>query len=237
MKRFYKDASASAAADGNYTVLLDGKAVKTPTRAMLTLPNLTLADAVAEEWRAQGKELKTESMPLTRLAFAAIDVVTPEREQIARQILKYARSDLLSYRAENPPELVARQAHAWDPLLDWAAETYGARLKVGSGIRHVRQPAEAIAALEEAIARYDEFQLAALHTASTITGSLILALALAEEEATAEEAFAAATLDETFQAEKWGIDAEAEQRRQRLLSELSATERFLRLLEAFGEAA
>jgi chaperone required for assembly of F1-ATPase len=237
MKRFYKDAAASAAADGNYTVLLDGKVVKTPKRAMLTLPNLALANAMAEEWRAQGEELKTESMPLTRLAFAAIDAVTPEREQIARQILKYAHSDLLSYRAENPPELVARQARIWDPLLDWAAETYGARLNVSSGIRHVRQPAEAIAALEEAIARYDEFELAALLTATTIIGSLIVALALAEEEATADEAFAAATLDETFQAEKWGVDAEAERRRQRLLSELTAAARFLRLLEEFGEVA
>ena len=231
MKRFYKDASASAAADGNYTVLLDGKAVKTPTRAMLALPNLALAEAVAEEWRTQGEELKTESMPLTRLTFAAIDVVTPKREGIAQQILKYAHSDLLSYRAENPPELVMRQAHAWDPLLDWAAETYGAWLRVVSGIKHVAQPAESIAALEEAIARYDEFELAALRTVTTITGSLILALALAEENVTAEEAFAAATLDETFQVEKWGVDAEAEQRGHRLLAELTSADRFLRLLD------
>lgn len=230
MKRFYKDVSASAAADGGYTVLLDGKAVKTPKRAMLTLPNLPLAEAIAEEWRRQGEELKTEDMPLTRLAFAAIDVVTPSRAQIAEQVLKYAQNDLLSYRAENSPELVARQAHIWDTLLDWAAETYGARLKVGAGIRHVVQPAEAIAELQQAIARYDEFELAALHTATTITGSLILALALAEEKVSAGEAFAAATLDETFQAEKWGRDADAEQRRERLLSELTAAKTFMRLL-------
>src|SRR5690348_7292541 len=188
MKRFYKDASASAAADGGYTVLLDGKAVRTPKRAMLSLPSLPLADAIAEEWRMQGESLDTQSMPLTRLAFAAIDVVTPERERIAAQILKYAETDLLCYRAELPPDLVARQAQAWNPLLDWAAETYGARLKVGSGIRHVQQPSEAIAELQQALTRYDEFELAALHTATTITGSLILALALAEEEVTTDEA-------------------------------------------------
>jgi len=231
MKRFYKDAAASAAADAGYTVLLDGKAVNTPKRVMLTLPNLPLADAIAEEWRAQGEELKTETMALTRLAFAALDVVTRERKQIAQQLLKYAHNDLLCYRAEDPQELVARQAHAWDPLLDWAAETYGARLKVGFGIKHVAQPAEAIAELEQAISRYNEFELAALHTATTITGSLILALALAEEEVSGHEAFAAATVDEAFQAEKWGIDTEAENRRQRLLLELIAAERFLRLLE------
>ena len=232
MKRFYKDASASAAADGGYTVLLDGKAVKTPKRAMLSLPNLPLAEAIAEEWAAQKEDVNPQTMPLTRLAFAALDVVTPERERVSAQVLKYAETDLLCYRAEDPPELVARQAHTWDPLLNWAAEVYGARLKVCFGIRHVPQPPEAIAELEQAVTRYDEFELAALHTATAITGSLVLALALAEEEVNAEEAFAAASLDETFQAEKWGRDAEAEKRRQRLLSDLIATERFLRLLEA-----
>ena len=230
MKRFYKDVSTSAAADGGYTVLLDGKAVKTPKRAMLSLPTVPLADAIAAEWRAQEENVDPQTMPLTRLSFAALDVVTPERERVAAQVLKYAQTDLLCYRGEDPPELVARQAHTWDPLLDWAAETYGARLKVASRIKHVPQPPEALAELEQAVTRYDEFELAALHTATTITGSLILALALAEEEVSVEEAFAAATLDETFQAEKWGRDAEAEKRRQRLLSELTVAERFLRLL-------
>ncbi|MBV9063295.1 MAG: ATPase [Alphaproteobacteria bacterium] len=230
MKRFYKDVSASAAADGGYTVLLDAKAVKTPRRAILSLPNLPLAEAIAMEWRGQRERIDVQTMPLTRLAFAALDVATPEREEIEQQILKYGGNDLLCYRAEDPPELVARQAHAWDPLLEWAAGTYGARLNVGCGIKHVPQPPGAIAELRAAVARCDEFELAALHTATTITGSVILALALAEERVSAGEAFAAATLDETFQAEKWGIDAEAEQRRRRLLAELTATERFLRLL-------
>ncbi|MFL5238253.1 MAG: ATP12 family chaperone protein [Rhizomicrobium sp.] len=231
MKRFYKGVAASASPDGGYTVLLDGKAVKTPKRALLSLPNLALAEAVAEEWRGQGETLDTQTMPLTRLAFAAIDVVTPERAEIAAQILNYAQSDLLCYRAEDPPDLTARQARIWDPLLDWAAETYGARLKVGAGIKHVQQPPDAIAELKQAISRYDEFELAALHTATTITGSVILALALAEEAVNADEAFAAATLDETFQAEKWGRDTEAEERRQHLLSELTSAQSFVQLVE------
>jgi chaperone required for assembly of F1-ATPase len=232
VKRFYKQAIASGSPDGCYAVLLDGKAVKTPKRALLSLPNLALAKAIAREWREQGDKIDPRTMPLTRLAYAAVDVVTAEREAVAEQLLKYAEHDLLCYRAEEPPELASRQAQAWDPLLDWTAETYGARLNIGSGIRHVTQTSEAIDALREAIARHDEFELAALHTATSITGSLILALALAEGEVSAEKAFGAATLDETFQAEKWGIDAEAEQRRGQLLAELAAAERFLRLLGA-----
>jgi chaperone required for assembly of F1-ATPase len=231
MKRFYKNVAVSATPDGGYTVLFDGKAVKTPKRAMLSLPKLPLAEAIAEEWRGQGETIDPQTMPLTRLAFAAIDVVMPKREQIAQQILRHAESDLLCYRAEDPPELVTRQAHAWDPLLDWAAETYRARLRVGFGIRPVPQPSDALAELEQAIARFDGFELAALRTATTLTGSLILALALAEGKVTVEEAFAAATLDETFQAEKWGREPEAERRRQRLFAELAAADRFLRLLE------
>jgi chaperone required for assembly of F1-ATPase len=232
MKRFYEDAIASASPDGSYTVLLDRKAVKTPRRATLSLSNLAVAEAIAEEWRAQDETIDPQTMPLTRLAFAAIDVVTPERESVALQTLEYAKHDLVCYRAEEPPDLVSRQAHRWDPLLDWTAQTYGARLKLAFGIKPVPQPPDVIEELRQAIARYDEFELAALHAATTITGSLILALALAEENVTADEAFAAATLDETFQAEKWGTDAEAEQRRQRLFAELAAADRFLRLLEA-----
>jgi chaperone required for assembly of F1-ATPase len=233
MKRFYKEVSVSASRGnlGGFIVLLDGKPVKTPKRVILNLPNLPLAEAIAEEWRQQGDTLDTQKMPLTRLAFAALDVVTPDRAHVTSDILKYAKSDLLCYRAENPPELVARQANTWDPLLDWAAEMYGARLNAGSGIRHVSRPAEALVGLETAVSRYDEFELAALHTATTVTGSLILALALAEEELDAGEAFDAAMLEERFQFEKWGIDAEAEQRRRGLLLELTAAERFLRLLD------
>lgn len=232
MKRCYKEAAVSHSPAGSYRVLLDGKAIKTPRRALISLPNLSLAEAIAAEWREQGDEIDPRIMPLTRLAYAAIDVVMAERTQVTQQMLNYAEHDLLCYRAEEPPELVARQARVWGPLLDWAAETYGARLNLGFGIRHAAQPPEAIAALDQTISHYDEFELAALHTATTISGSLILAVALADKEVNAEGAFAAATLDETFQAEKWGQDAEAEKRRGQLFAELTAVERFLRLLDA-----
>jgi chaperone required for assembly of F1-ATPase len=230
MKRFYKQVSASAAPDGGYTVLLDGTLVKTPKRASLELPNLPLAEAVAEEWRGQGETIDPRFMPLTRLAFAAIDTVARDRARVAEQVLSFGRSDLLCYRAEAPAELVARQAAAWAPLLDWLAETHGARLSVASGITFIEQPADALLALEQAIWSHGDFALAGLHAAATITGSLVLALALSGARLSAEEAFALAMLDEDFQAQKWGRDGEAEQHRARSLADLTATERFLRLL-------
>jgi chaperone required for assembly of F1-ATPase len=231
MKRFYKRVSTSAAPDGGYTVLLDDKPIKTPARATLILPPKALAEAVAEEWRGQGETIDPRSMLLTRLAFAAIDTVSQDRARAAEQVLRFGRSDLLCYRAEAPPELVARQTAAWDPLLDWLAEECGARLLSGSGIAFIEQPADALLALEKAGRHHDDFTLAGLHAAATITGSLVLALALSSGRVSAAEAFALAMLDEDFQAEKWGRDAEAEQRRARLLSELSAAERWLRLLD------
>lgn len=231
MKRFYKQVSVAAVRDGGHTVLLDGKPVKTPKRATLTLPSQTLAEAVAEEWRGQGENIDPQTMPLTRLAFAAIDTVAQDRARVAEQVLRFGGSDLVCYRAEAPPELVARQAAAWDPLLDWLAEMHGARPSAGAGISFIEQPPDALLALEQAIWRHDDFVLAGLHSAATITGSLVLALALSGARVSAAEAFALAMLDEDFQAEKWGRDAEAEARHARLLSELSAAERFLRLLE------
>jgi chaperone required for assembly of F1-ATPase len=230
MKRFYKEVTASAAADGGWAVLLDGKPVKTPQRALLKLPNLSLAEAMAEEWRGQGETIDPRSMPLTRLAFAAIDSVALDRARVAEQVLRFGKSDLLCYRAEAPPELVARQTVAWDPQLDWLAATHGARLSTGSGIAFIEQPSDALLALEQAVWKHDDFALAALHAAATITGSLALALAVAEAWLSAEDAFALATIDETFQAEKWGRDPEEEVRRARLLSDLSAAARLLRLV-------
>lgn len=231
MKRFYKEVSASAAADGGHAMLLDGKPVKTPQRALLKLPNLPLAEAIADEWRGQGETIDPRSMPLTRLAFAAIDTVSANRGSVAEQVLRFGKSDLLCYRAEAPPELVARQTAAWDPLLDWLAETHGARLSTGAGIAFIEQPPDALLALEQAVWRHDDLALAGLHSAATITGSLVLALALSSARVTAADALALAMLDEDFQAEKWSRDPEEEMRRARLLCSLSTADRFLRLLE------
>ncbi|HEY2033592.1 MAG TPA: ATP12 family protein [Rhizomicrobium sp.] len=229
MKRFYKDVSI-AEENSSFRVLLDGRTLKTQAKATLAMPTRTLAEAVAEEWRAQGEDIDPPNMFLTRLCFAAIDGVKADRAKVADHALSYGASDLLCYRAEYPEELHERQAATWDPLLDWAAQRHGARLKVAHGIVFHEQPTKALAGLQEAIDAQDDFALAALHNAATITGSLVIALALVDGHLTAEEAFSAATLDDAFQSEKWGTDEEAQLRLKRLAAELSAAERFLRLL-------
>lgn len=234
MKRFYKDVSVKEEG-GAYRVLLDGRTLKTQAKATLELPTRALAEAVAREWAAQGEDIDPPNMFLTRLAFASIDGARADRKRVADHALSFGRTDLLSYRAEHPDELVVRQAHAWDPLLAWAEERYGARLNIAAGITFTEQPAESLAVLERAIATMDDYRLGALHTAATITGSLVLALALVEGRLTAGNAFAAATLDEAFQSERWGADEEAEARLKRLSAELSATERFLQLLSLSPE--
>lgn len=229
MKRFYKDVSV-AEEGGAHRVLLDGRILKTQSKSVVALPSASLAEAVAEEWRAQGESIDPPTMFLTRLTFAAIDGVQADRRKVADHALSFGRTDLLCYRAEYPDELVARQARVWNPLLDWAGKRFGAKLKLANGIGFKEQSPESILALERAIAETDDFKLAALHTAAMITGSLVLALAVAEGHLNAERAFAAATLDETFQSEKWGTDEEAQARLERLSAELSAAERFLKLL-------
>jgi chaperone required for assembly of F1-ATPase len=225
MKRFYKGA---AAGEGN-TVRLDGKPLRTPGGAALALPTSALADAVAEEWRAQGETVEPARMPLTRLANTAIDGVTPRREAVIAEILAFAHHDHLCYRADQPAELARRQSEAWDPLLDWAAGRFGARLATGTGIASIALPEEAIAAFGRALETRDAFALASLHVAASILGSLVLGLALAEGRLDAETAFALSQLDERYQAEKWGLDAEAEARAVNLAKELDAAARFMDL--------
>lgn len=226
--KFYKTVAVGEEG-GTFVVRLDSRPVKTPARALLALPTLELAEAVAEEWRAQEEILDPATMPLTRLAYAAIDTAPQHHARIADEIVGYGGSDLLCYRAEAPQVLVARQAEAWNPLLDWAAERFGARLAIGAGITYIEQSKESREAFAAAVATRDDFTLVALHGAASLTGSLVLALALVEERLSAEEAFALSRLDETFQSEAWGRDAEADARAARLGQELAAIERFLRL--------
>lgn len=225
MKRFYKDVTVS---DAPYQILLDGRVVKTPMKVALALPNRALAEAVAAEWRGQGEELDPDTMPLTKFANTAIDRVGAMRADVVDQILAYA-NDLLCYRASAPKELVARQAAEWDPLLAWAKERYGAELTVQTGIVHFNHSDEAYAALRQAVEAFDPFLLAALHTTASILGSLVLALALADGRIDAETAYALSTLDERYQVEHWGTDAEAEARAAGLLEEIQTAERFMRL--------
>lgn len=211
MKRFWT--SAQAVADGTgWSIRLDGRPVRTPARAVLTVPGRALAEAIAAEWTAQGETLDPRTMPMTGFANAMLDRVLPALGDFRGQIAAYADSDLLCYRAEGPEALVARQAAAWDPLLDWARTRHGAAFIVTAGIIPVDQPAASLAALRGAVEALDPWLLAGAATLTQIGGTLVGTLALLGGAAEAEALFEAASLDERWQAEQWGADAEAEAR-------------------------
>ena len=229
MKRFYKEAAAVAANQG-WSIELDGRPIKTPARQPLAAPTRGLAEAIADEWRAQGDSIDPRSMPLTGLANAAIDRVAPDPAAFARDLARYGEGDLLCYRADHPADLVARQAETWDRLLGWARGRYDVAFEIVTGIIHRPQPPATVARLAEAVAARDAFALAGLSPLVTIGGSLVIALALAEGAIEAEPAFDAAHLDELFQAEQWGEDALALEAREARRRDFNAAARFLSLL-------
>ncbi|MFY8094488.1 MAG: ATP12 family chaperone protein [Niveispirillum sp.] len=229
MKRFYKQVE-TVAADGGFTLTLDGKPVRTPAKLPLVVPTRALAEAMAAEWAAQGEEVKPSTMPLTQLASTSIDGVRGRLDAVAEASAVYGESELVCYRADEPDELVQRQATLWNPLLDWAARRHDAHLLVTSGILHKPQPAGALKALRAAVDQLDEWHLTALQNTIGITGSMLVSLALVDRHLTAEQAFDLAQLDETFQIEKWGEDWEAADRRAIQRADLAHTVRFLDLL-------
>jgi chaperone required for assembly of F1-ATPase len=238
-KRFYKSASVGEA-EGGYAVLLDGRTVKTPARRTVTTPSSPLTAALAAEWAAQGERLSPSSMPLTRIVNSAIDGVAERLEEVAADVAKYAGSDVVSYRADEPERLAAAQAEAWDPLLAFARERLGAELTATVGVTFRAQSTEAMAAVADAVRAYAgegpeaPFRLAALHTMTTLTGSCLIALAVALGEMDAEAAWAAAHVDEDHQIRAWGVDEEAMARRARRFEEMKAA---ARIAEFFGGAA
>ena len=228
MKRFYKTVDIAPGEQG-IEVHLDGRPVRTPAKRMLRLPTAGLARAVAEEWSAQEDEIDARSMHLTRLANSAIDRVADHRAAVVGEVAGYAGTDLVCYRADEPEALAGRQREAWDPLVSWVDIRHGAALEITTGILPVAQPDEALARLHEAVAAYDDFALAGLHMVASATGSLVLALATAEGEIDAEEAWRRSLVDETFQIEEWGEDEEATRRRAALREEIGAAAHFLAL--------
>lgn len=229
IKRFYKAAGIAAQDDG-FAVTLDGRAVRTPAGQPLRLPTRALAKAVAAEWQAQGDNVEPDTMPLMQLGATALDRVAAHREAIIDELLRFAASDLLCYRAEEPAELVERQRLVWQPLLDWAAAHHGAALLVTSGVMPVTQPVEALTALRRPVAALDDWRLTALQAMTAATGSLLLGLALLDGRLDADHGFAAAQLDELYQSELWGDDPEAESRRSRLHADIAAAARLVVLL-------
>jgi len=229
MKRFYK--TAAAGVDGPpHPLLLDGKPVLTPQSQRLALPTRELAEALAEEWQSQDKELVPAKMPLTRLAHGAIDLVAPDPSRAIDEITAYAGGDLLCYRADSPVALAARQAKLFDPILAWAADHLGSGFVKVVGVMPRNQPDETLTAVSRRLAAEDPFPLVALHAITTLTGSAILALALAEGRINAEEAWTAAHVDEDWQIAQWGEDAEAAQRRAAQKVEFLAACRLLDLI-------
>jgi len=212
-KRFYERAHIAGTGEGDgYQILLDGKPVRTPARHALAAPTRQLADAIAGEWHAQKDVIDPASMPLTRLANAAIDAVRAARVPVTEEIVKYLGTDLLCYRADTPAALVNLQSAAWDPVLGWARERLGARFVLAQGVVHVPQPREAIAAMR-AVIPGDPWRLAAVSSITTLTGSALLALALASGALHADAAWAAAFVDEDWQMSQWGKDSLALERR------------------------
>jgi chaperone required for assembly of F1-ATPase len=230
-KRFYKVAEALEK-DGLFAIALDGKTARTPARALLAMASRPLAEAVAAEWRAQGERIDPSTMPLTRLANVAIDGVAKEAEAVAAEIVRYAGSDLVCYRADTPDRLVARQSAHWDPVLAFARDALGARFLLAEGVMFVEQPADALEAVSLAVPRDDAFTLAALSTLTTLTGSALLALALHKAHLSPEAAWAAATVDDDWSAEIWGHDVEAAARHAFRRREFEASVRMLELARA-----
>lgn len=231
MKRFYQQAQV-AEHDGDFVVQLDGKTLQTPAKRELLVPTRALAEAIAAEWEGQGDTVDPLALPLTRLVSTAVDWVVPRRRDVVAEIAKYAETDLLCYRAAEPPELVERQRGTWQPLLDWAAERYDAALAITQGITPVPQAPAALAAIERAVAAHDAMALVALHLAASCCGSVVLGLALLAGEITPDEAFAAAQLDESYQMERWGEDAEQTRRRAALKEDIALAASFAGLLRA-----
>ncbi|CTQ50125.1 ATP12 family chaperone protein [Jannaschia donghaensis] len=229
-KRFWKGASVEAL-DQGFTVTLDGRPVRTPLKTLIAMPSRALADGVAAEWDAQPEVIDPMSMPLTRAVNATLDKVVPQRADVAANLAEYGGTDLLCYRATDPETLIARQAAAWDPMLDWAATALGAPLKVTQGIMHVPQPTASIVALRTRVDAMTAWQLTALSEFVTLSGSLILALA-AMEGRDPDDLWPLSRIDEDWQAEQWGEDEEEAARIAVKRGAFAQAGRFLELLSA-----
>jgi chaperone required for assembly of F1-ATPase len=231
LKRFYKEAAAEET-DGGFALLLDGKTAKTPAQKRLVLPTRALAEAIAAEWAAQESEIDPAKMPLTRLANLAIDRVTEEAAALREEIVRYASSDHVLYRAGEPEGLVTLQAAHWDPILEWARSALGARFILAGGVNFVAQPEAALAAVRAEAEKWPvPFALAALASLTSLAGSALIALALACGRLTAVDAWNAAHVDEDWNTRQWGEDAEAVSRRTQRFSEFEAAAKMLTLIE------
>jgi len=231
-KRLYTKAGVIEA-DGGFAITLDGKPIRTPSGRVITAPSRDIAEAISAEWNAQKDTIDPLSMPITRFANSVIEAVVDRVDDVTADIAKYFSSDLLFYRAAHPEALVARETAHWDGVLFWAADSLGAHFILGQGIVHVRQPDAAIAAARAALPS-DPWMVASMHVVTTLTGSALLALALLHGAREGDQVWAAAHVEEDFNAEQWGLDEEAAARRAARLVDFQAATRVLRTLHPVG---
>ena len=229
-RRFWKAASVGPHGEAGFTILLDGRPAQTPRRAPLALPTQDSAALVAHEWDSVGKHLELAAMPLTRLAFTTIDRVSKAREAVADEVARFAAADALCYFAEHPSNLVERQVEKWIPVLDWAARDLGLVFERAAGIRHTPQPDATVARVRALALELDAFSLTGLAWVASLFGSAVLALALQRGELDAATAFDLSRLDEDFQVEQWGEDAEAAARSHAMRDDAISAERWLAAL-------
>jgi chaperone required for assembly of F1-ATPase len=230
MKRFWMGVSVEGEG-GAWTIMLDGRPVRTPAREALAVTTRPLADGIADEWREVDDRIDPRAMPLTGLANAAIDRVAPDRKAFASGLARYAEADLACYRAEGPPPLVARQEQSWDSLLGWARRRFDVDFAITSGLLHVGQPSATVERLSHAVVALDAFRLAGLSPLVTIGGSLIAALAVLEKAISVDDAWDAVSVDERWQLEQWGADVEAGQALENRRRDFFASAKFLELLD------
>jgi len=229
-KRFYAGAGIGEAESG-FSITLDGKPIKTPSGRLVIVPSRPIAQAIADEWNAQGEIIDPLTMPVTRLANSVVQGVIDRVDAVADDVAKYLGSDLLFYRAGHPEALVAREADHWDPILFWAADSLHAHFMLSEGIMHVQQPEQAVAAVRGSLPS-DPWSIAALHVITTLTGSALLALALFHGVIDQDQAWAAAHVEEDWNAEKWGVDEEVAARRAARLVDFKAAAGLLKALRS-----
>lgn len=227
-RKFWKSVTTESV-DGGFSILLDGRSVKTPAKSALIVPTQAMATEMAREWDAQGDIIDPATMPITRAANSAIDKIVPQFDEVADIIAAYGDSDLLCYRAAEPRELTQRQAAAWDPLLHWAETALNAPLLPITGVMHQPQPAASLQALQGQVTAMSPFELAGLHDLVAMSGSLVIGLAAAANHMAVSDLWALSRIDEDWQIEQWGVDEEAAELAERKRGEFIAAHHFLTL--------
>ncbi len=229
-KRFYATVATSPVERGGHAVLLDGRPIKTPKKSQVIVPTRAMAEALAAEWQAQTERIDPSTMPITRLVNTTLDAVTANIQAVRADLVDFAGSDALCYRAGEPAALAERQAQVWDPILAWAQTALGAQFMTQVGIIHKPQPPATLAAIARAVDTYSAWEIAPLHVMTTITGSVVLALAVKHGAIDLDTAWAAAHVDEDWQISTWGEDDEAQHRRNRRWLEIQASTTMLETL-------